>query len=188
MVKTDARVRYTRRVIKESFLKLLLEKPIKEIMVKEICGLAEINRATFYTHYRDPYDLLEQIENELFENLTRTVALAPDDIPSQIKEILKLIEKNDDICRILFSENGDKTFLRRIMDSSREMAMAGFKRQYPQVTRAQLDYVYEFIAGGSVAVVTQWVRSGMQETPSALGEVIKEVTGIWLQSFAGANP
>jgi len=183
MAKTDARVRYTKMVIKESLLKLLADKPIKEIMVKEICELAEINRATFYTHYRDAYDLLEQIENELFEDLLSTITSTQDDVPNQIKEILKLIEKNGDLCHVLFSENGDRMFLRRIMDSSREKAITDFKRQFPQATRVQLEYVYEFIASGSVAVIAQWVRSGMQEPPLELGEVIKKVSEIWLNAF-----
>ena len=41
MSKTDARVRYTRRVIKESFLSLLSEKPVNKITVKEVCEAAE---------------------------------------------------------------------------------------------------------------------------------------------------
>lgn len=90
-------MRYTQRVIKESLLKLLAKKPIKKITVKEICELAQINRATFYLHYQDPYDLFEQIENELFEDLSSTVAAKQRDISTLIKEVLKIIEKNVDL-------------------------------------------------------------------------------------------
>lgn len=45
MRKNDARVRYTQRVLKESFLSLLREKPVNKITVKEVCELAELNRA-----------------------------------------------------------------------------------------------------------------------------------------------
>ena len=44
MRKSDARVRYTQRVLKESFLSLLREKPVNKITVKEVCELAELNR------------------------------------------------------------------------------------------------------------------------------------------------
>ena len=47
MKKIDARVRYTRRVLKDSFLLLLKEKPVNKITVKRVCELAEVNRATF---------------------------------------------------------------------------------------------------------------------------------------------
>ena len=182
-MKTDARVRYTKLVIKDSLLKLLSKKSIKEITVKEICALAEINRATFYTHYQDAYDLLEQIENELFEDISSTVAMKQDDISSLIKEIFNVIEKNIELCQMLFSENGDKMFLRRIMDISREKQISDLQHQYPNVTRTQQEYIYEFLASGSVAVVAQWVRSGMQETPLELGEVIKIVHETWLHAL-----
>ena len=64
MKKNDARVRYTQKVLKDSLLQLLEKKPINKITVKEVCELAELNRATFYAHYTDCLDLLESIENE----------------------------------------------------------------------------------------------------------------------------
>ena len=65
MKKNDARVRYTQKVLKDSLLQLLEKKPINKITVKEVCELAELNRATFYAHYTDCPDLLESIENEM---------------------------------------------------------------------------------------------------------------------------
>ncbi len=182
-MKTDARVRYTRMVIKDSLLKLLAKQPIKDVTVKEICALAGINRATFYLHYQDPYDLLEQIENGLFEDLSTTVAEKQDDVSSLIQEIFKIIENNIDLCRVLFSENGDKMFLRRIMEIAREQEIANLQLQNPHATRAQLDYLYEFLTSGSVAVVAQWVRSGMQETPLELGRAITTVKESWLHAL-----
>ena len=49
MAKLDARKRYTQMILKQSFLKLLKEKPVNKITVKELCELSQINRATFYT-------------------------------------------------------------------------------------------------------------------------------------------
>ena len=53
--KDDRRVKYSKMVIKDSFIQLLKEKPITKITIKEICALADINRATFYAHYTDTY-------------------------------------------------------------------------------------------------------------------------------------
>ena len=47
MEKLDARKRYTQMVLKQSFLELLKEKPVSRITVKEVCALAQLNRATF---------------------------------------------------------------------------------------------------------------------------------------------
>lgn len=65
----DLRVQKTRRSIVNAFLRLRAKKPLEKISVKELSELAEINKATFYLHYKDIYDLSENIENELIENI-----------------------------------------------------------------------------------------------------------------------
>ena len=67
--KIDRRVKYTRMVIKESFIDLLEKKDISRITIKEICENADINRATFYAHYSDQYELLRKIEDEFLDNI-----------------------------------------------------------------------------------------------------------------------
>lgn len=65
----DARVRYTRMIIEQSFLELLREKPVNKITVTELCEKAQLNRATFYKHYLDIPDLMEKIEEDLFAKI-----------------------------------------------------------------------------------------------------------------------
>ena len=73
MAKLDARKRYTQMILKQSFLKLLKEKPVNKITVKELCELSQINRATFYTHYSDCFALQESIENELIDEFEKSL-------------------------------------------------------------------------------------------------------------------
>ena len=72
--KEDRRIRYTRLALRQSLLELMRSRPIDKITVKEICAHADINRGTFYTHFSSPYDLLQQIENELYDALDRSLA------------------------------------------------------------------------------------------------------------------
>ena len=69
--KTDLRVIKTKRLLYKSLSKLLREKSFEQIKISDICNEALINRSTFYAHYNDKYELL----NDLFENL-RTTFLA----------------------------------------------------------------------------------------------------------------
>ena len=71
----DSRTRVTKLLIRKAFMELLHVKPIQSISIKELCDNAGINRGTFYTHYKDIYDLLEQIEREMLEDFEK--ALAP---------------------------------------------------------------------------------------------------------------
>ena len=62
MPKLDRRVRYTKQVIKDSFLELLENNNYEDITVKAVCQKADINRATFYSHYETLSALMEEIE------------------------------------------------------------------------------------------------------------------------------
>ena len=59
--KTDARIIKTRRGLRESLVKIMENKPFDKISVSEICSEALVNRMTFYKHYNDKYDLLNDI-------------------------------------------------------------------------------------------------------------------------------
>jgi AcrR family transcriptional regulator len=63
--KTDPRVLRTRKLIMDSFIELSAKKDFKDITVKDITAEAMINRATFYYHFEDIYDLLEKALSEV---------------------------------------------------------------------------------------------------------------------------
>lgn len=65
----DLRIERTRKSIINAFIELRSKKPIEKITVKELAELAYINKATFYSHYNDIYDLSEQIENEVISSV-----------------------------------------------------------------------------------------------------------------------
>ena len=64
----DRRVRKTRRQLRECLITLLKEKKVQDITVRELTDMADLNRGTFYLHYKDVFDLLEKTEAELQED------------------------------------------------------------------------------------------------------------------------
>ncbi len=63
----DKRVIKTKKNIKDSFIRLLSEKPFDDISVTELCQAAGMSRITFYTHYSDKYELTESLFKELMQ-------------------------------------------------------------------------------------------------------------------------
>lgn len=61
----------TKEKIINVYLDLIPTKKWDKITVKEICSCADITRGTFYQYYSDIYDLMEQIETPLLEDITR---------------------------------------------------------------------------------------------------------------------
>lgn len=110
-MKSDARVRYTKMIIKNSFVKLLAKRPLPKVTVKEICELSEINRATFYKYYCDPYDLLEKLENEFLKELENNVSQSTHNgFQETFTDILISIKAEGELYKPLFSENGAPNF------------------------------------------------------------------------------
>ena len=68
--KMDRRTRYTRQTIRDTLLALVEEKGFRRVTVTEVCKRAEINRGTFYLHYLDLDDVLDDILTELMAETT----------------------------------------------------------------------------------------------------------------------
>lgn len=61
----DIRIEKTKTAIHNTFLELRSRKPLEKITIKELCEKAQINKSTFYSHYKDIYDLSDQLETEV---------------------------------------------------------------------------------------------------------------------------
>ncbi len=177
-MKTDARVRYTRMIIQHTFLELLKEKPLAKITVKEICEIAEINRTTFYKHYRDPYDLLEQLELEAIHGLLSIIEDVRDkDLAQILLPILCAIQKNRVLFCSLTSAQNDKSFLYRLSTCCFRK-ICELSSDNPDDGDASPNFVlhFSYIAGGIGSVIEYWLRSGMKESPETIAEHLQRFT------------
>jgi AcrR family transcriptional regulator len=68
-VRTDLRIRRTHKFLQEAMIELIAEKGFEAITVGDIAERAMINRATFYRHYQDKYDLVANIFEETTSQL-----------------------------------------------------------------------------------------------------------------------
>lgn len=113
----DLRVRKTKRNIINAFLQLRAKKPLEKISVKELSELAEINKATFYLHYKDIYDLSKSLENELIDNVFSIIE-HPHAIITDPKlftrELADAFTANKAMIDIIFSENRSWIVIERL--------------------------------------------------------------------------
>lgn len=154
MNRTDARVRYTRRVLKESFLTLLREKPVNKITVKEVCELAELNRATFYAHYSDCFALMESIEQELIDEFERSLKLIDSfEVRSLIEAIYSMVEQNKESCTVLIFKGASPSILGRMITLAREESIRSWRKQLLHASDEELEMLYTHLSNGLMNVV-----------------------------------
>lgn len=184
----DRRVRKTRRILRQCLTTLLKEKKIQEITVREMAEMADINRGTFYLHYKDVYDLMEQIENELMAELEEVLDHhSVQDLmvqPSLIfKELYPMVQKNSDIISLLMGQNGDLNFVNRLQAILRERFVKHWQNLNDWGDPDSLEAYSSFIVTGCIGVVQYWLDSGMREDPehmAALTEhfILKGISGL----------
>lgn len=177
-MKTDARVRYTRMIIHQTFLKLLKEKPLAKITVTEICELAEINRTTFYKHYSDPYDLLEQLEREAIDGLLSLIDGGTDrNLAEVLLPILRTIRENRELFRNLTSAQNDNRFLYHLSSCCYRKICEQNPAESGSRDAARMSVMrFSYIAGGIAGVIEYWLQSGMNDSPEAIADTIEQFT------------
>ena len=175
----DARVRYTQKVIHDAFLSLLREKNIRQITVTELCQMAEINRATFYKHYRDIFDLLEQIEANALEHLRKCARqMQGDDAMAHFVRLLESARVYHEEYAIIGSEHGDPHFSQLVSTSLFEESRETIIHHLPKWPDEERQLVCRFLEGGGIGVLTQWMESGMEQEPETVARLIFQLSDV----------
>lgn len=71
---SDKRVIRTKKAIRTALFKIMESKDIASITISELTTLANVNRRTFYTHYSNITDILDETESEIVETLGNLIA------------------------------------------------------------------------------------------------------------------
>ena len=174
----DRRVRKTKRQLRLTLMKLMADKSIKDISVRELAAIADINRGTFYIHYKDVYDLLSSLEDELADGLV-AVCRRHNAKDSEGKtypylmELYQYIEQNSDLCHVLLGKNGDIAFTDRICHILRDEFLYDFLAYYYPNDPEMLDYFCSFIVSGNMSLALTWIDksvkpAGQQKVPETI--------------------
>lgn len=65
----------TRALIEDTFLQLMEQEGFHKVSVRQLALRTHINRGTFYLHFTDKYDLLEQLQREILTGLEQVMVV-----------------------------------------------------------------------------------------------------------------
>ncbi len=171
----DRRVRKTEEQLVKGLTKLMKTKSIKNITVRELADEVDINRSTFYLHYKDIFDMVEKIENELAANLISTLDELNNNHITQnilldfLSDTFETIYLNAELCAVLLSSNGDISFqkkLRDIIDTKTleivNTYLAG------KATKDETVLITSFIINGILGIIATWLQNISIGTPEKM--------------------
>lgn len=183
----DKRCRKTRKAIKTSLIKLMTEKDISDITITEIAEEADINRKTFYAHYRDLYDILDEIENDLINKLFRILDNA-DILKSMynpyplFKELTSEINKDFEFYRLLVQSKNYNSFLNKIQGIFKARFLE-LSNETIKMDKEILSFIIDFISSGITSAYKEWFSSERKISLEQLSKSLSMLIGNGLNSL-----
>ncbi len=176
----DSRVRRTKKLIKKGLCELSKEKSVTKITVKELTDLVEINRGTFYLHYKDIFELVENIENELYEEFSQLILAV--DVTDCIKNPVGLLEnycefvkRNNDVFTMLLGPHGDAEFSHKIGVLFSKKINSLMIELYPQLNPERYEMVFEYCRFAGLGLFNTWLTKYPNWTARQVAELWQEL-------------
>ncbi len=180
--KIDRRTRYTRQTIKDILLEELRTKPYSKITVTEICKKAEMNRGTFYLHYYDIDDVL----NDIFEDFLSDTSSVLDHVlcPHKMNCTYPFCEKihSSPHYQILFFDDVTSA---RMLEKFADLGKENFVTRLMQnrlLTFEQAEAVFYFQMNGCLAINRMMLKNQCTDW-SRIQQTIDQFIKAGLENF-----
>lgn len=187
MNRSESKFRNTASKMNRALLNLLERKQFSEISIMEICAEAGVNRSTFYAHYDNTYDLLQEsfqgiVNNFLTEctfdaapNIGRLESVDKDDLnfitPKYLVPYLQYVKKHRRLFKI-YAENARVFNANRMDEYMVETLFVPILQKYGVTDKKLVYYMQKFFLKGIDAIVGEWVRHDCEDDVLFICEII----------------
>lgn len=174
MNKDDRRVRKTKKALREGLAELMLVKELRNITVRELADKADVHRATFYMHYKDIYDLYEQLENAVVDEVGEIImANQFNTYEVLFNAIVEYVDENSQTCQMLMNKNSNRNFHNRLSAFLEEKYIEDWIRETEQsAVKEEWRFLAKYHIQGCLAIVSQWAESGYDYPKDRLIEIV----------------
>ena len=182
----DRRTKYTKNIIKETFIDLLSEKDISKVSVSEICKIADINRATFYRYYLDVFDLLDKMEDEFVLEVRNAYEINDNDeqpLSHYVLALLKICYDNQKLAKILFTATGKPYFLNTILEEAYNKCKIRWSKEMPGISNEDIEYATVYIFNGTLGIVNYWIQCDFDKSTEEIASIIQDLAFYGIKRF-----
>ncbi len=189
----ERRVRKTKRAIRNAFAALLAEKDVNQITVKDIADRADINRKTFYNHYRGVYQVMDEIENSIVDDFDRMLLEAREQIdlrnPAAVYEKLtQLLQKDIDFYGNLLCMNGNNSLRDKLFSTLKDHALQSMRARFPALPTRELELGIHFTFSGLMSVYQHWFQSDRSLSLDELTKTVSRLSFYGVSDFLSVSP
>lgn len=168
--KTDRRIIRSQEALKTALLTLMSQKPFSLISITEIVELANYNRGTFYSHYQNKEDLLDDIMNKLIDELIKSFR-APyetvdlfriDELPANAVKIFEHIFQNASLYSLLLKSEVLPDIREKMFLALKQVVAEDLDDSADNLNR-ELHVIYSIHA--LLGLVFHWIEGGFKYSP-----------------------
>ncbi len=156
----------TKQAIAASLIKLLRDRPIAQISVKDVCADCGLNRQTFYYHFQDIYDLLFWIVRRDIISYFHSERIAPTDLSGYLYALFRYCQQNTKLVRHAYNPSLRIRYETAFRDATEPILQRRIEayENYHLVSAEDVELLVSFYAFSASALLFRWVESGMPES------------------------
>ena len=175
MVLQDRRVRRTQLLLTEALIALTLRKGYEAVTIRDITEQADIGYATFFRHYRDKDELLQDVLDAMLAELTDLLAGAvPQDDPTAVGTLIFCyVQSHTDLMRVLL---GSRAVLARLIAATTRLVVDS--RSPVAAGQVPLEIGAHHIVSSTVALVEWWLERGQPYSPEQMGRIYSDLIAV----------
>ncbi len=184
-IPVDRRIARSKRALRTALIDLIEERGLDGFTVNDLCVRADLNRGTFYNHFRDKDDLLVTLEEEVMDGLRRLgeeinkltlvdlakIKVASTPLPIFV-EMFEYLHDQSDFLHAVLGPGGDAKFVRRMRDTlCTDLIMRLLHERYRKDPTPFVGYYVAFYASAYMGVITRWLEDGMAESSEEMAHI-----------------
>ena len=155
---------FTKKAIEASFIKLLTERPLSQITVKDIVTDCGINRNTFYYYFEDVPKLIETVVEEDAAAIIQTYPTV-DNFGDCLEAVLDTaLSKKSAVLHIYHSTNRDiyEMYLWKVCDYAIETYLSAVLKGH-KIKENNLNIMKNYYSSLGFGIVSNWLRNDMSD-------------------------
>ena len=163
--------------LQQAFLEIASQKALQKITVSELVTASGVSRGTFYTHYRDVFDLAEKIGDNLIRRLDAEMELALNaciDTESypMIDDALRFIAAHETEARLFLVNQIEPTFGAKVNNLVGRSIVAAIAQQFGTLNKPDRQLVTAYIAAGILGIIRSLISCGCKPDANGLSHTI----------------
>ncbi len=167
----DIRVIRTQTALLEALEDLIKTKKLSNITITELCTAAKINRNTFYYHYNNIFEFLDEHKKLIIDDLNEIAEISKTHNKQNLVEVFAVLKKHPHFLNILISPNCDLDFFNEIFDVASSKASIIFSKDPNTLTNKER-ILCSYCNAGCNAVIITWIMNDMKESPEEIADFI----------------